>query len=110
MAASEGRRKEGRQEGREGGRQAGREEGVAPLLKSRDPHLAGGEIFTSTVRTKIVISRLPVDSQPSWFRKITPAPCLLNDKPRLFEVYNRMCTPVVIWTTVYQYITGDIMS
>jgi len=48
MAASEGRRKEGRKEGREGGREGGRKEGrkeggVAPLLKSRDPHLAGGD-------------------------------------------------------------------
>ena len=36
-------RKEGRQEGREGGKE-GRWEGGAPLLKSRDPHLTGGEI------------------------------------------------------------------
>ena len=92
----EGGRKEGRKEGREGGRQAGREEGAAPLLKSRDPHLAGGEIFTSTVHDLIVISRLPVDSQPSWF--------LNHPMTNLgYLKCTRMCTPVIIWTTVYQY-------
>jgi hypothetical protein len=30
-------------EGRREGGKEGRKEGVAPLLKSRDPHLAGGE-------------------------------------------------------------------
>jgi hypothetical protein len=40
MAASKGRRMEGRKAGREGGRKEG---AVAPLLKSGDPHLAGGE-------------------------------------------------------------------
>ena len=41
IAGSEGRRKkEGR---KEGGRRRKGGGGVAPLLKSRDPHLAGGE-------------------------------------------------------------------